>query len=126
MKRIGLGLVVLAVLFCVAALPHLLISTIRIVRAQNPTLTPTQFSVGTGTHLNCTLVASETTYCFASDGVWQSLAGGAYTPLGGVGPVGPAGPQGIPGPQGPPGVNGVTSVNGKTGVVTIGATTTLQ
>jgi hypothetical protein len=49
---------------------------------------------------------------------------GATGPAGPIGPAGPAGATGATGPAGPAG--GVASVNGKTGVVTLGATTTIQ
>jgi len=52
----------------------------------------------TGLHTQCTVVVGETHFCFASDGLWQSLNGAAYT-------------QVVAG--------GVVSVNGKTGVVTL-------
>lgn len=54
-------------------------------------------------HTACTTTPSQTTLCIASDGVWQSVGGAAYTQLGS---------------------GGVVSVNGKTGVVTISASTT--
>jgi hypothetical protein len=68
---------------------------------------PFQVAV-TGAHTLCAVTTGVTQYCFASDGVWQSLNGAAYTQL-------TAGAGG-----------GVTSVNGKTGVVVLGATTTIQ
>ena len=49
--------------------------------------------VVTGTHTSCTVTVSTTAYCFATDGLWQSLNGAAYTQLG-VGVAGPAGPAG--------------------------------
>ena len=82
-----------------------------------------------GAHTLCTVVASATTFCFAADGVWQSLNGAAFAQLGAQGPAGPTGATGATGPQGPQGPagsGGVTSVNGKTGAVTLAATTTLQ
>lgn len=51
-----------------------------------------------GLHTSCTVVASSTQFCFAGDGLWVSVTGGAYTQIG-------------PAP--------VTSVNGKTGAVTL-------
>jgi len=56
-------------------------------------------------HASCTAATGVTTYCFANDGLYVSLAGATFTPIGG---------------------GGVTSVNGKTGAVTISASTTLQ
>jgi hypothetical protein len=35
-----------------------------------------------GVHTSCTVAASTTTFCFASDGLWQSLSGAAYVQLG--------------------------------------------
>lgn len=43
---------------------------------------PWQVTVS-GSHSLCTPVSGQTTFCFASDGLWQSLAGGAFTQLGG-------------------------------------------
>jgi hypothetical protein len=103
-------------------------------RAQAANAIPWQVGV-TGAHTLCVVVAGQTNYCFAADGLWISLNGAAYVQMGVTGPIGPAGPAGpagaagATGPQGPPGTpgsGGVTSVNGKTGVVTIAATTTLQ
>lgn len=59
------------------------------------------------THTSCNVTPAATSYCFASDGLWQSLNGAAYTQLGVA-------------------VGGVTSVNGKTGAVVISASTTLN
>ena len=99
------------------------------VHAQTTT-TPLAITVA-GVHTSCLPAATgTTTFCFASDGLWQSLNGAAYTQLGGVGPAGPAGatgpmgPAGATGPAGPAG--GVTSVNGKTGTVVLSATTSLN
>jgi hypothetical protein len=52
-----------------------------------------------GLHTTCTIVPSQTEFCFAGDGFWISLNGGAYA-------------QVVPG-------GGVTSINGQTGAVTI-------
>jgi hypothetical protein len=49
-------------------------------RAQ--TAIPFQMAVGTATHASCTVTAATTQYCFASDGLWVSLAGAAYTQIG--------------------------------------------
>lgn len=91
--------------FCAAGLIAGLVVSIaaltpRLVHAQNPTLTPWQFGVNGATHTSCQVVASSTQFCFASDGVWQSINGGAFTQLGT-----PAA--------------GVTSFNGRTGAVTL-------
>lgn len=61
---------------------------------------------GNAPHTSCTVTASQTTYCFASDGLYWSNAGAAYVLVA------------------TPAVAGVTSVNGKTGVVVLGATAT--
>ena len=64
-------------------------------RAQTPA--PYQFSVNASTTMaNCTMVASQTTYCFAGDGVYKSINGATFVP---IGPV--------------------LSVNGQTGVVVL-------
>lgn len=88
---------------------------------------PYQLTV-VGVHTSCTIAVNTTSYCFAADGLWQSLNGLAYTQIavGAAGPAGPTGPQGpigLQGPQGPAGSSGgVVSVNGKTGVVQLTAT----
>jgi len=75
------------------------------VHAQTAT-TPLAITVA-GLHTSCLPVAvGVTTFCFASDGLWQSLNGAAYVQLG-VSIIPP-----------------VTSVNGKTGAVVLGAVTT--
>jgi hypothetical protein len=61
---------------------------------------------GNAPHATCTVTTGQTTYCFASDGLWQSLNGAAYVQLGVAPPA------------------GVISVNGKTGIVVLSATTT--
>lgn len=66
--------------------------------AQTPN-NPWQFSVSSATHTSCTTTASTTTFCFASDGVWQSLQGATFTQVGVVQ------------------ATGVTSFNGRTGAV---------
>jgi hypothetical protein len=72
-----------------------------------------------------------TTFCFASDGAWQSINGAAFTQLGAAtlvvtsfnGRTGAVMPVASDYPfPAPP----VTSVNGKTGVVVISASTSLQ
>lgn len=39
------------------------------------------------THTSCTVATGITQFCFASDGLWQSISGGAYTQLGTPGGV---------------------------------------
>lgn len=58
---------------------------------------PFQFQTP-GVHTSCTVVPSQTEFCFAGDGLWQSLNGGAYVQIT---------------------TQSVTSVNGKTGAVTL-------
>jgi hypothetical protein len=74
-----------------------LLAGYKLVKGQSViTSAPFQMEVQ-GLHTVCTLNASGLTqYCFASDGLWISIAGAPYAQLGGV-----------------------TSVNGQTGVVTI-------
>src|SRR6185312_11724372 len=88
MKHIGT--ILLAVL-TLSVIGHL-----QSINAQNPDLTPYQFTV-VGAHSLCTVATGQTRYCFASDGVFQSLNGAAYASLVGSAPI------------------GVTSLNGKTG-----------
>lgn len=89
---------------------------VKAVRAQNPDLSPYQFQVGSATHTNCTVNAGQTRFCFASDGLWQSINGAAYVQVAGIpGPVGPPGPQGAPGPTGPQGIQGVAGPIGPVG-----------
>jgi hypothetical protein len=42
------------------------------------TAVPYQVGVGSATHTSCTIVANATEFCFASDGLWESLSGGPY------------------------------------------------
>ena len=63
---------------------------------------PWQVAVS-GFHTACTTTASTTQFCFAADGLWQSINGSAYVQIGTLGPIGAP----------------VTSVNGKTGAVTL-------
>ncbi len=57
-------------------------------------------------HTSCPVATvGKTQYCFAIDGLWQSLNGAAYTQLGA-------------------GTGGVASLNGKTGALTITAVST--
>lgn len=65
-----------------------------------------QVSGSWSTHTACVLSVGQTTICLASDGLWLSLNGAAFTQLGVAAPA------------------GVISVNGKTGVVVLSATTT--
>ncbi|SRR6266404_4278337 len=76
--------------------------------ARAQTVPTTLQLTGSAPHTTCAIVASTTNYCFANDGLWQSLNGAPYVQL-------------TPGTP-----NAVTSVNGKTGAVVIAATTTLQ
>jgi len=91
---------ILTVLLAVLTLS--VIGHLQSVTAQNPDLTPYQFTV-VGAHSLCTVSTGQTRYCFASDGVWQSLNGAGYAPLVGGAPT------------------GVTSLNGKTGDLTVSA-----
>jgi hypothetical protein len=43
---------------------------------------PLQIQAVSVAHTSCTITASVTTYCFASDGLWQSLSGAAFVQLG--------------------------------------------
>lgn len=60
------------------------------------------------THTSCNVTVGATSFCFASDGLWQSINGAAFVQLGVAAPA------------------GVISVNGKTGVVVLSATTTVN
>ena len=62
---------------------------------------------GNAPHTACPVLVGQTNFCFASDGLWQSLNGAAYSQLGS-------------------GTSGVISVNGKTGIVVLTGTTTIQ
>jgi len=42
-----------------------------------------QFTGSWATHTSCTITAGQTSVCLASDGLWQSLSGGAFTQIGG-------------------------------------------
>jgi hypothetical protein len=93
----------------------------RTVHAQSTA--PWQVAVSSATHTSCTVTASTTQFCFASDGLWVSLNGAAYTQIGGAaGVISWNGQTGavVYTPPAPP----VISVNGKTGAVVISATTT--
>ena len=97
-------------------------------RAQTPP-SPFQMAVGSGLHTACTVTATTTTYCFASDGLWVSTNGGAYSQIGVVAVTGVSSFNGrtgavMPVPSDYP--DAVTSVNGKTGVVVLTGTTTIQ
>jgi hypothetical protein len=104
-------------------------------RAQ--TVVPFTIIATGGLHSTCPAVAASTTqYCFATDGIWQSVNGGAYAQVGVPVAAGVTSWNGQTGavtytPPAPP----VTSVNGKTGAVVLipattvtapTATTTLQ
>ncbi len=99
--------------------------TLHSLRAQVPN-NPWQVGVSTATHTSCTVVASTTQFCFANDGIWQSINGAAYVQVapGTAGVTSFNGRTGavLPVPSDYP--DAVTSVNGKTGAVVIGATTT--
>jgi len=76
-------------------------------RPANAQTVPTTLQLtGSAPHTTCAIVPSTTNYCFANDGLWQSINGAPYVQLT------PSTPS------------GVISVNGKTGVVVITATTT--
>ena len=96
---------------------------IKLAKAQVPN-NPYQVGVSTATHTSYTLVAGSTQYCFAFDGLWQSINGAAYVQVT-PGVAGVTSWNGLTGvvvytaPAAP-----VTSVNGKTGAVTIAATAT--
>ncbi len=81
----------------------LLVAVAIIAAAQNPTLTPYQFSVNNVAHTSCTVVAATTQYCYASDGPYVSINGAAYVSM-------------LPGA---PAASGVTTFNGRTGAVTL-------
>jgi hypothetical protein len=86
-----------------AILIAILLVTVAIIAvAQNPTLTPYQFSVNNVTHASCTVVAATTQYCYASDGPYVSINGAAYVSM-------------LPGAP----AAGVTTFNGRTGAVTL-------
>ena len=59
----------------------LLVAAVIIAVAQNPTLTPYQFSVNNVSHTSCTVVAATTQYCYASDGPYVSINGAAYVSM---------------------------------------------
>ena len=78
----------------------------RLVKVEAQGAAPFSFSVS-APHLNCpAVVVGVSQYCFATDGIWQSLNGAAWTQVG------------------VPTVTGVTSLNGKTGSLTITANST--
>lgn len=45
------------------------------------TIPPYQFGVGSFTHTSCVVVPSTTQYCYASDGPFVSILGGAYVSM---------------------------------------------
>lgn len=95
LRKIRDVLLVFAALFAISA-------SVRVVWAQNPDLSPWQFGVGVATHTNCTTATGATRFCFASDGLWQSLNGAAYVQVAGGG-----------------GTTGVLALNGHTGTLTL-------
>lgn len=64
------------------------------------TATPYQIGVGTAQHSTCAALANVTQYCFAADGLYQSINGGAFTAAFGGG-------------------GGVQSFNGRTGNINL-------
>ena len=90
MRRLIIG-------FIVGVLLGMLVGTLT--KAQSTS--PLQIQV-VGAHTSCSVTTGATTFCFASDGLWQSLSGATYVQLtpGTVGATGPAGPAGPVGPQG--------------------------
>ena len=76
---------------------------IKVIYAQ--TVPTTLQLTGSAPHTTCAVVPSTTNFCFANDGLWQSINGAPYVQLT------------------PALTGGVTSVNGKTGAVVITATT---
>jgi len=86
------------------------------VHAQNPTLSPYEFQVVSATHTSCVVVTGATSYCFASDGEYQSLSGAAFTQLGAQGPAGATGATGATGAPGPAGAKGAIGAQGIQGV----------
>lgn len=75
----------------------------QVAKAQNPAITPLQytFSSSAAVHTDCAVTAGVTNYCFAFDGVWESLNGAVYVQL-------------VPASSA-----GVASFNGRTGAVTL-------
>ena len=121
LKRNWIGLAIIAILLCCVGV---------LGRAQ--TSIPWQATV-TGLHATCTVspvtVPASTTYCFASDGLWQSVNGAAYTQVGITAVTGVTSFNGRTGavvPVSSDYPDAVTSVNGKTGAVVLSATTTVN
>jgi hypothetical protein len=118
MKKHWLGLLLAIAVFSVPWVINL--------RAQAPV--PAQFSVIPATlHTACTVIATTTSYCFASDGLWVSLNGAAYTQIGVVAVTGVSSFNGRTGavvPVASDYPDAVLSVNGKTGIVVLTGTTT--
>ena len=73
----------LLALFAVALLGGFLGARVSSVHAQ--TTAVLQFSGSWSTHTSCTPVTGQTSICLASDGLWQSINGGAFTQVGGAG-----------------------------------------
>jgi hypothetical protein len=70
--------------FLIAAAAILTVAVVQQItpaHAQNPALTPYQFSVSNVTHTSCTVLASTTQYCYASDGPYVSINGAAYVSM---------------------------------------------
>jgi hypothetical protein len=98
-----------------------------VTHAQTPV--PAQFSVSAATHTSCNPVTGATAYCFASDGLWVSVNGGAFTQIGAAVVTGVTSFNGRTGavvPVASDYPDAVTSVNGKTGNVVLTGTTTIQ
>src|SRR6266851_5127033 len=106
MKKIGYALVAIG----------LFLAGVVISRAQTPN-NPFQLSVSSATHTACTVVAGQTSFCFANDGLWQSIAGAAYVQVAPValGVVSFNGRTGVVVPVPSDYPDAVVSVNGKTG-----------
>jgi len=96
MKRFAIGL--LFATYVVFVLTVTLLLNEKSLKAQ--TVVPPITIQSTIAHASCPAIAAGlTSYCFASDGLWQSLNGAAYVQLGVAAPA------------------GVTSFNGRTGAV---------
>jgi len=96
MKRFGVGLLLATYVAFILASAFLLNE--KTLKAQ--TVVPPITIQSTIPHTACPVAATGvTSYCFASDGLWESISGAAYTQLGAA----------VAG--------GVTSFNGRTGAV---------
>lgn len=76
------------------------------------------------THTSCTVSTGITQFCFASDGLWQSLNGGAYTQLGVI--TGGVTSISVNGGTAQTGAVSITIPSKATTTVTSTASTTLQ